>query len=494
MQKRYRIIILGLIFFVVLGARLYYAFKTPYLSDDTAYFGLRQVEHIKETGLALSEDPLSYGGRSAAVLPVFYYLVAGSSLVLDPISAGKIVPNILASTLVLIVFLIVRLITKDDEAALLTAFISGFIPIYFAETVNSLSVYSLTIPLTFLLLYLLLRINERNYLHMFLAGLCVYLLTSASVILLVLSIGIYMIFLWVEGLEPTRTEIEVSIFSLFLVTWFHSYFYRDALMTHGIQIIWQNIPKEVVAQYFSQIDLASVLIQLGLIPLLCGAVMMYYHLYRKRERNMYLVMSMVILVSLLLLFRWLQLIQGLIYLSVLMTILFSTLFVLLFAYLSRTKFASSRPYVLIALFVIMLLASVIPTVSAARSKISKSITSDTVRALSMMSDLSSEPDMVIATVFEGHTVNYYTKRKSLVDSNFVLAPDVQERLRDARSIYTSAIETKPIEIMAKYDADFIIFSDAARRYYNVTRLSYTGGECFPLTYAGAGVNIYARKC
>ena len=42
---------LMLIFLIVLGLRLFIAFQEREFSDDKAYFTLRQIEYIKDTGI-----------------------------------------------------------------------------------------------------------------------------------------------------------------------------------------------------------------------------------------------------------------------------------------------------------------------------------------------------------------------------------------------------------------------------------------------------------
>jgi hypothetical protein len=494
MRRSHRLIILWTLFALTLGARLYFALATHYFSDDSAYFTLRQVDSIRLTGHLINDDPLSYGGRVSLALPVYYYLLATFSFFIDPVIVGKVVPNVLASCLVFVIYLIVRHLTKDDLTSLITALISGFIPIFFAETVNSIAPASLSIPLTFALIYLFLRTDEHTYLTLYLLGICIFVVASPTVILFVLAMGLYMMLLWVEGFQPSRAEIELSLFSIFLVTWFYSFFYQDALLTHGIGIIWQNMPTEVVSQYFTQVSLLSAMYQIGVVPLVCGVIMIYHYLFRKKDKVMFLFIAFVVVLALLLLFRWIQLRLGLMYLGVLLTILFSVLFLGVFDYLGKTKLSAHRSYLTGLVLVLFIFTSLLPTLQLAQTKVIGSTNSDKVLALTMLSNFSEGPDTVVGTVFEGHVINYYAHRASLTDTNFILAPGVQERLKDTRTIFTSAIESKPVEIMQKYGADYIMFTDAAKRYYNITKIAYADGECFPLIYAGKEITIYQRTC
>ena len=68
------ITILIVIFVIVVAFRLYFAFNADFSYD--AFYELRQIENVKETGTPLYDDPLSYGGREHVVFPFYYYIMA----------------------------------------------------------------------------------------------------------------------------------------------------------------------------------------------------------------------------------------------------------------------------------------------------------------------------------------------------------------------------------------------------------------------------------
>jgi asparagine N-glycosylation enzyme membrane subunit Stt3 len=143
--------LLAVIFAVVLGARLF--------SDDS-FFHFRQAEHISKTGLPLTNDLLSAGGKTIIQSPLFDYVLAiGFAL---PHSL-KILPNILAALLVIPVFLIVLWLTKNTPISLLFAFLSGFVPIFFTKTFNHLTPLALSLPLIFFTVYAFLRVPKKSW-------------------------------------------------------------------------------------------------------------------------------------------------------------------------------------------------------------------------------------------------------------------------------------------------------------------------------------------
>ena len=125
------------IFLFTLAFRLYFSLQTNYFSSDDAYFNIRHTNYIIENFKPIYYDELSYGGRYVLYPPLFHYFLA--IFILIPF-ALKIIPEILLASLVFFVYLIAKEITKDENAALFSALISAFIPLYISETLNQVSI------------------------------------------------------------------------------------------------------------------------------------------------------------------------------------------------------------------------------------------------------------------------------------------------------------------------------------------------------------------
>ena len=147
MERKELFFILGLCL-VVFIVRLVLAFLVPNLTYES-YFHVRQVEHIRETGLPLFEDDLSYGGRIHRFLPFFHYFMAFFTLFLPLDLVTKILPNLLLAMLPFIVYLIAKEITTNKLAPFYSAFITGFLPILY--TPNAFTIETLFLPLLFFL-------------------------------------------------------------------------------------------------------------------------------------------------------------------------------------------------------------------------------------------------------------------------------------------------------------------------------------------------------
>ena len=322
---------------------------------------------------------------------------------------------------------------------------------------------------------------------------CLFLVTSPYVILFILTMLLFFLFSWVEGFKPTRTELELTMFSLFLTVWFYFVMYREALLMHGYKIIWQNIPNEVINQYFTDIDILTILYQVGLIPIITGLIVIYYYLFKKKKKSIYFLLSLGIIIGVLLLQKHIILNVGLIYIGVLLILLLGEFMNNIITYIDQTKFSRLKNLFLLGFLILFIFTSFFHSINVAKEKVIQSDPAGKVFALQFLHNISKEGDMVIGSVFDGHLITYTSKRKNMIDTNF-LQIDASERLRDLRTIYTSAIISGPIDVMRKYDADFILLTQEAKDYYKITKLAYVDDECFPVIYSGQDVQVYQRKC
>ena len=113
MKIKQRHIILGFIFILYLAIRLYFSLQDDSFRDTKSYLHLRQIENIKNTGKPISYDNLSYGGRTFIFMPLFYYLFAFFYIFFPKIIFLKLVNNLLASTIIIAVYLVSSKVIKN---------------------------------------------------------------------------------------------------------------------------------------------------------------------------------------------------------------------------------------------------------------------------------------------------------------------------------------------------------------------------------------------
>ncbi|MFC1691134.1 hypothetical protein ACFL0W_03035 [Nanoarchaeota archaeon] len=494
MKDRNIKIVLAAIFLLVLGMRLYYTFQTPYFTGSDAYFTIEQVEHILEKGYPNYYDELSYSGRQHIFMPLFHYILAFFSL-LAPIGyVAKVLPNIFASSIVFMTYLAAREIVKSKRSALIAAFVSGFIPIYTKETINSISVYSLSVPLMFYLLYCFLRIDQEKYLKHYLIGLVGLSLISSSVIIFVLGLITYYILLKIERLQETKAEREVLLFSIFFVLWLEFIVYKKALMEYGMGIVWQNIPQELLSNYFQEVTVLGAIFMIGSLPLLYGIYNIYINLTKERNKKTYLIIGMVAASALLLWLKFISVSLGLIFCGSFVALLFSEFYMRSLLYLKKTKISKFRLYFVFSFIILFTMSSVIPSFTQAKKSVDSALSADEIDALNWIEENTDEDSTIIATAPEGILVNTISKRKNIIDSNFMMAPEVKERFKDLKIIYTVFYPTIALEILAEYEADYIFFSPKTKETYKVDEFkAYENKNCFEKVYDD-GVQIFEVKC
>ncbi len=154
MKKEVKILII--IFLLTVGFNLFFIFQTPNFSSDEAYFNIRHTEYINDNIKPIVYDELSYGGRTVINTHVFHYILAFFNIFLPNAITYKVIPILLLSSLVFIVFGISKTIIKSNNASLLVAGMAGMIPTLLSTTLNQVSTYSLVIPLIFYSVYCLL--------------------------------------------------------------------------------------------------------------------------------------------------------------------------------------------------------------------------------------------------------------------------------------------------------------------------------------------------
>lgn len=485
MKNKTAVMWLLIIYALVVSFRLYFAFQTQYFDYD-AYFDLRQIEHITETGLPLDNDLLSYGGRDFLFLPTFHYLIASFATFIPLDLVAKIIPNILAASLVFVVYLIAKHITKDRAASLFAAFISGFIPIYVRETLNSVSTLSLQIPLIFLLLYCFMRLRKTNYVILF-AILCFVLpLVGLASLIMILVFFFFALLAYIEKFSFKSRALELSLFFTFVSLWLIFLVFKDAFLIHGPAIFYQNIPSQILGQYFKEITMAQAISGIGIIPLIIGSFVLFKYLFKEKNNNVYLLAAFVISVVLLLWFRLITPGLGLIFLGVILTLLFSMFFNLFFDYVQKTKFAKYHGLFIAIFIMIFIVTSVIPSTAFAVQANNDCVTESEMNAMQWVSEKTKIRTTVFAPLKYGYLLTAVGKRPNVADKNFLLTDLPAQRLADIEEVYTTHSEISGIELMDKYGAAYIAVPQ------NV-QIKYLTGHCFTLLYEGE-FKIYGRTC
>ncbi|MFH0870000.1 MAG: hypothetical protein V1866_03000 [archaeon] len=469
--------LLAIVFVVVLIARL--AFMSSEGSfDNSSYFALRQAEHIRQTGLPLFNDPLSYSGRTFIFPPLFHYLLAGLSIVISLSLAAKILTSVLFACLALTVYAIAKYLTKNRTASFLAALFSGLIPAMYSN-VNSISAMPLSLLLAFLLSYTFMRLEEKGFATLSIIITVLLLLTEASIFLLLLTFMFYFVVLALEQQSPNNKEVELTVFLFFLSLWFYILVYKKAFFINGLRVIWENMPAPLLSSYFSDINFIGLIYSVGVFSLVLGVYAIYNVFFKTKSRATNLYISFALISFVMLWFKMITLSSGLMFLSTCMIILSSYSIKTMMVSISKTKISHRINIVLGAVVVLFILTSIAPFFTLGKSQ---APAQDELSALDWIKENTGPDVVVLGRVEEGFLINYFAQRKNVADTNFLFINNINQRYSDVESMLTIRIKSEAVRLINRYKADYIYLSSSSMEEYNITMLFYADPDCFEKVY------------
>ncbi len=486
--------ILAIIFLFALVLRLFLTMQTPFFSSDYAYYVFRQVDNIKNTGLPIIYDELSYGGRIVIDPPLYYYTLAVFSFIMPVELAAKIIPNIFASLLVVVVYLLCYQITKNKQASLFSSFISAFLPIYVIKTINSASDYSIMVPLMITLLYFFIKsIENKKYANYYIFFMFVLALINMSIITLIIGFLIYLLLIKLEKFKYKRVEIELILFSCFLIIWLLLLLFKKAFLMHGYNVIWKNIPKQILASYFTPATILQGIYLIGLIPFIFGIYILYKYTFKEKNRNISLLIGFALSIMLLLWFKLIEPSMGLIFLSIILTVALSQFYKTFTKFIDKTKLFPYKKIIISLFLLIVIISSGYPTYTYALSEINNAVAREEIDALEWIRTNTPKNSIILGTLNEGHFIAHIAKRKNVLDFKFLLVQNADQRLTDIKTIYTTWSITDALTLLNKYNVNYILFSNRAKKLSNKDSLQYINEECFELVY-DYNIKIYKVLC
>ena len=480
MNKKWLVVGLFLVVFIL---RVTLSYTVPNLTPDS-YFHLRQVEEIRTNGVPLYNDPLSYGGRQLFFLPLFHYLVAGLSFLVPLSLIVKLLPNLLFASLTLIVYLISYQLTKNETSSLISAIVVGIMPIFYQT--NSFTPLSLFLPSFFLTIYFYLN-TKKNIFPYLISFLILSLITPAALLLLLAYI-IYLILSWLENRNYHNIELELITFSIFFFIWLQFLFYKNYLINEGTAFIWQNVPTQLLSNYFASLDMFQVLMLIGIIPVIAGAYAFYRSLFELKQRTLFLLISLVISLLILLLLNLIRFDLGISVLGIILAIFFAQFYQDIFEYMDKLKVKQFNFY--LPLITIVLLVLTVFPYSLFVVYGQDTPTNEKIIAYQWLAENTKKNEGVLALLEEGHLVTYYGQRKNMIDENYLGIKDVETRYYDLRLMQETKFQTRLINLMDKYDLRYFVYHSEDLPSFDQNIL---GNECFKLIYRNETL-IYEREC
>jgi len=469
------------IFLLIFGTRIFLAMQIPTL-DYEAYSVIRQVENIKHTGLPLFEDDLSYSGRTHIFSPVYHYVLAIFSFIMPLELVAKIIPNLLAALTLIVVFFIVKNLTEDETIALLTAGISGIIPVFFNNTINNASIYSAVVPLFFLTIYYFISTlkDESNVTKLLITMILITIIHPASFIL-ALSLLLYILLVKIQGFRESRRAIELVLFFLFFVFWVNMIIYKNAFLFHKESIIWQNMPSLLLSHSFAQVTFLESILSIGAIPLIFGLVSIYLTLFTTKRKTLTLLLSVCAAIFILIWLQYSDLFTGLTFLGVALCIMSAEAFKRLYDSSKLLKLKYGSKYFLIITIMLALIAFV-PNINYFLTNTDARPSQEDIQAFVWLGQNIPKNSTVLAYPNEGGVMSFFSQRKNVIDEDFLLIPNINTRYKDTTDIYKQRFLTSALETLNYYGVDYIILTTQVQNKVSLNDLMFVDQTCFTKLY------------
>ena len=476
-MKINKILVLFLIFLLIVLTRFYFVFQTDYFHNDS-YLSKRYIDNIAETGKPIFYDTLSYNGRDVLYSPVFYYIMAFFKGIFGDL-ALKLIPGLFLSLLVFIVYFSAKKLTNDNNLSLFVALMSGFIPIIFAETMNKISIYSLILPILFCLAYLFMEFNGNIKLFLFLMFLLTLL--HPSVFLFLIALIFYILILSTENLEMSKLKKELILFSIFLILFVEFLIYKKAFLEYGMSVIWGNVPYQILTHYFN-FSFLEFIYKIGILPIIFGFIGIIIAFYKKIESS-FLLISIIFSTLFLLWFRLIDAIVGMIFLAIALVIISAVGLKVMLNYLERTKLKKPKLIFYSGLIILFILTLFVPSYIDASNNLKEIPNNYEILVLEWIKDNALPDVSVLAPIEKGFLVEEIAGKRTVIDKNFLLAPDTSERYRDIETIYSTKSEVEALEIIKKYNIDYILLPvEIELKYKGVKWLD--DKHCFEQAFIG----------
>lgn len=469
----------ALIFLVVLTLRLYFTLQTPEFSSDDSYFELNQIEHITETGLPEYFDEHTYGGRIYMFAPLYEYLLSFFYLISNNFFFLKLIQNIIASMIVIPVFLISNKLTGHVPSSLFATYVAAFIPVLFSNTINTLGNDSLFILFFLFLIYFFLKLDEERHTQdeiYFIVMLVLCTLTSFSIHAIVPIFIVYLIIKRLENAKITKGEYEVILFTLFFLLWISVLTLKRIVIGEGITEITSST--QIISGATGLRSIIDAVIQIGIIPVLLGFYVAYRAVFYYRKRSSTILISSLIVILVLLALKLWEYNLGLMIIALILSILFAYFYQMLFIWISKTRFAKFNSYFVVGFYIVFILTGVIPAFAFSLNEVSNAPDSATVKALQELKAYGGEHEVISVSPSEASLFKYYTGLCPVVDTKVLFVKEPINIINDIRAMYSTPFTTEALKIANDYNIELIAVTNSTAAFFAYNNSVIVSDKCF----------------
>lgn len=489
-MRKNQLISLLVLLVLVLGLNLFFILSVSYPSYDS-FHTLREVDSIRDHAKPLSTDALSYQGRSNVGGGFFYYFVSIFSLAIPLVFILKYLFVVFFLLSLILLFLITRKLFPARWIAILVTALGAFSPSLFTFSLNNLTSSSFFFFLYLLLIYLFLGIENKNNIIYFLIVFIMLLFTSSLSLIFVLATAFYFLLLRLEALPIKKREFELLFFSGTFALWYFTLLFKR-LFLNGIESLWQGVPQELFSNYFAGMTLPLALSLVGFIPMILGFYALYMVLFTQRNRNLLFLVALSFSWGVLTWMKFVPFKEGLVYLTLTLVILSGYSINRVTTYFKKTKLSRLRPVLAIGL-IVLIFVSFLPVFSYTHNLSSNSPSDDELLTMSFIKEHTPSDATILGNIKDGYLISGVAMRKNFYDENFFFAPQAQDRFEDAKKIFLSKSQVAVIKLLSVYDIDYIYISKNTLKYFGEQTLFETS-DCFNLTYQTPTTKVYEVTC
>ncbi|MBR9676427.1 hypothetical protein GOV05_05445 [Candidatus Woesearchaeota archaeon] len=492
-----QVLIIFFIFTINFFIRYYFFSQTPYFSDDASYFVLRQAEHISETGRPLFEDPYSYNSRNYFFSPIYHYIISFFLLISKDMLLIKVINNLLAATIVITSYLLALNITKNATVSTIISLTSGFVPVYFQKTLNTLSPTSIFFPILLLLVYFisLLKQDTKKY-----VGIVVYLLffliiLSPLSLILILGLLFNQILTKIDGLRTNKKEVEIFIVSFFFYLWYYFLIYKQVVFETGFLILRQNIPFVLQQDYFLTPTPLMVFFLVGVIPFIIGMFSTYLVSVKEKIPQANILASTIIILVFGSFLNIISINALTISLGILLGVISCVGVKKLIDSFVNAKVPLLKTLVTLTL-IILVIPSLLSSLKIGEDLIRDTITTQEVETFMWIDKELDDNAVILSSVYDGHLISYFSKRPNVVDSNFLMAQNIDQVWKDVRTVYTTLFYSDSARLAFEFGATHILVNKNTQKVYEFSDLPSFDEACYKEVYTNKKTNdkIYQVIC
>lgn len=463
MKRTIALMLFGVILVSVL-IRVFFSYQTPYLSYDESYSFLLSLDSFIENPSILDQRDHLYQYLTVALFGIF-------SLVFSYEFMFKFIGPLVSASTILLVYAITFQITKNQVSSVVAGLSSAFIPIFYLHFTNRASSLILAVPFFLLMIYVLFSIDSKTAVY-YVPLLLVFPFVTPLSLLFLFSLAIYFILLQLEGKKPSKVSFEAILFSVFFLMWAALLMFKNAFLLHGPQVIWQNIPSVILDSYFSKTTLIEAIYNIGILPFFWGSYAVYRFFLGEKTRYHNTLFSILIALILLLWLKLIELHLGILLVGLILSIFSGMHYTYYVTLIRNSKFYKHLNAVHVFIFISFFMTSIIPSISFAQESVSHAPDIEQVESLERLSHLTADGAVLLFPLTEGSMSEYYTNRTSFLTRDYLYVNNVNQKVADIKTIYTTQSKIDALELLEKYQINYVIITPLVVDLYNITELSY----------------------